>query len=70
MRSSQTASLRFTEPPGTRTPPPVGWGCDGVAMDAFNRAIILAALGEYAAAHPELVAQVDQAEAAVLAGWS
>lgn len=38
-------------------------------MDAFERAIILAALGEYAAAHPELVAQVDQAEAAVLAEW-
>jgi len=40
------------------------WG-----VDAFERAIILAALGEYAAAHPELVAQVDQAEAAVLATW-
>ena len=38
-------------------------------MDAFDRAIILAALGEYAAAHPELVAQVDQAEAALLSGW-
>ncbi|MGN0100773.1 MAG: hypothetical protein ACI39C_07520 [Dietzia sp.] len=40
------------------------WG-----VDAFERATILAALGEYAAAHPELVAQVDQAEAAVLAEW-
>ena len=41
--------------------------CDRERMDAFERAIILAALGEYAVAHPELVAQVDQAEAAVLA---
>ena len=45
----------------------MGWGCDGERMDAFDKAIILAALGEYAAAHPELVAQVDQAEAALLA---
>lgn len=50
-------------------PPPDRWGCDGVWVDSFERAIILAALGEYAAAHPELVAQVDQAEAALLAEW-
>lgn len=52
-----------------QTPPPVGWGGDRVLVDSFERAIILGALGEYAAAHPELVAQVDQAEAAVLAAW-
>lgn len=39
-------------------------------VDSFERATILAALGEYAAAHPELVAQVDQAEAALLAEWA
>lgn len=32
-------------------------------------AIVLAALGEYAQGHPDLVAQVDQAEAAILAEW-
>lgn len=52
-----------------REPPPDGWGCEGGRVDSFERAIILAALGEYAAAHPEMVAQVDQAEAALLAGW-
>lgn len=39
-------------------------------MESYDVAVILAALGEYAAAHPELVAQVDQAEAAVLTGWA
>lgn len=53
-----------------QAPPPGGWGCDGVAVESFELAIILAALGEYAAAHPELVAQVDQAEAAARAAWS
>lgn len=51
------------------SPPPVGWGCDGVRVHAFERATILAALGEYAIAHPNLVAQIDQAEAALLAEW-
>lgn len=35
-------------------------------MDPFNKAIIIAALGEYATAHPDLVAQIDQAEAELL----
>lgn len=43
------------------------WGCDPEPVDSYNKAIILAALGEYALAHPDLVAQVDQAEAEVLA---
>lgn len=47
----------------------MGWGCEGVRVDSFERATILASLGEYAAAHPELVAQVDQAETALLAEW-
>ena len=51
------------------TPPRDAGVCDRERMDAFERAIILAALGEYAAAHPELVAQVDQAEAALLSEW-
>lgn len=50
-------------------PPPDGWGCDGGRVDSYERATILAALGEYATAHPNLVAQVDQAEAALLAVW-
>ena len=40
-----------------------------MGVDSFERATILAALGEYVAAHPELVAQVDQAEAALLDEW-
>lgn len=38
-------------------------------VESYDVAVILAALGEYAQQHPELVAQVDQAEAAVLAEW-
>ena len=36
---------------------------------SFERAIILAALREYAPAHTELVAPVDQAVAGLLADW-
>lgn len=38
-------------------------------MDSWTVALIVAALGEYAQAHPELVAQVDQVEAQVLTEW-
>lgn len=51
------------------TPPRCAGVCDRGRVDSYDRATILAALGEYAAAHPELVAQVDQAEAALLAEW-
>lgn len=53
-----------------RTPPRVAGVCDRVQVDSYTVATVLAALGEYAAAHPELVAQVYQAEAAVLAEWA
>ena len=52
-----------------QTPPPGWWGCDGVRMESYDVALVLAALGEYAQAHPELVGQVDQAEAQVLTEW-
>lgn len=41
-----------------------------MGVGAFEVALILAALGEYGVAHPELVGQVDQVEAAVLAAWT
>lgn len=38
-------------------------------MDQWTLAVSLAALAEYSLNHPEQVAAVDQAEAALLAQW-